>query len=154
MTDDMTAYLWETVQSAIAHHCDETARTFYARLRERKLSTTRCDGCGTLSMPPRPFCPACAGADASRGGGMSWVDLSGRGTLHAFSQNHQALFFGKPDVIGLVDLEEGCGRILSRIDAPIETLRIDQPLVVDFLELSENLVLHQFRPASSAPARP
>lgn len=85
---------------------------------------------------------------------MSWVDLSGRGTLHAFSQNHQALFFGKPDVIGLVDLEEGCGRILSRIDAPIETLRIDQPLVVDFLELPENLVLHQFRPASSAPARP
>ena len=146
MAESMEAYLWETAGGALAYHGDETARTFYARLRERKLSTTRCDECGTLAFPPRAFCPACAGADASRGGALSWIDLCGRGTLHAFSQNHQAFFFAKPDVIGLVDLEEGCGRILSRIDAPISALQIGQPLVVDFVELPGGLVLHQFRP--------
>jgi uncharacterized OB-fold protein len=146
MADDPTAFLWRAIPEAISHHADEAARTFYARLRERRLSTTRCEACGALSFPPRTFCPPCLGADASRGGDMVWVDLSGRGSLHAFSQNHRALFFQKPDVIGLVDLEEGCGRILSRIDAPLETLRIGQRLRVDFLDLPGGLVLHQFRP--------
>ena len=81
---------------------------------------------------------------------MTWIDLSGRGTLHAFSQNHRTLFFNKPDVIGLVDLEEGCGRILSRIDAPLQTLQIGQPLQIDFFDLPGGLVLHQFRPVNSA----
>lgn len=147
MSEGMAEYLWETVEGAFAYHCDETARTFYAKLRERRISTTRCDSCGLLSFPPRSVCPACSESDASRGGAVTWVDLSGRGTLHAFSQNHQALFFGKPDVIGLVDLEEGCGRLLSRIDAPIDQLRIGQPLVLDFMDLPGGLVLHQFRPA-------
>ncbi|MDP3936762.1 MAG: OB-fold domain-containing protein [Deltaproteobacteria bacterium] len=77
---------------------------------------------------------------------MEWVDLSGRGSLHAFSQNYQALFCPKPDLIGLVDLEEGCGRVLSRIDAPYDDLRIGQPLRMDFLELPGGLFLHQFLP--------
>ncbi len=147
MSDGMAEHLWETVEGALAHHCDETARTFYAKLRERRISTTRCDSCGILSFPPRAVCASCSEGDASRGGAVTWVDLSGRGTLHAFSQNHQAIFFGKPDVIGLVDLEEGCGRLLSRIDAPIDQLRIGQPLVVDFMDLPGGFVLHQFRPA-------
>jgi hypothetical protein len=50
-------------------------------------------------------------------------------------------------VIGLVDLEEGCGRVLSRIAAPFQTLRIGQPLRVGFLDLPGGLVLHQFLPA-------
>ena len=146
MSDGMAGHLWETVESALAYHCDETARTFYAKLRERRISTTRCDSCGTLSFPPRSVCATCSEGDASKGGAMTWVDLSGRGTLHAFSQNHQALFFRKPDVIGLVDLEEGCGRILSRIEAPISELRIGQALLVDFMELPGAVILHQFRP--------
>lgn len=146
MAADLQERLWRTVGQALAHHGDETARTFYARLRERRLSTTRCESCGALSFPPRASCPPCAAADATRGRRMEWVDLSGRGTLHAFSQNHQAIFFGKPDVIGLVDLEEGCGRLLSRIDAPLASLRIGDRLRVDYLDLPGGLRLHQFRP--------
>lgn len=146
MENDPREALWGTLAEALAHHGDETSRAFYARLRERRFSTTRCEACGALFFPPRPACPECSARDASRGGRIRWVDLSGRGTLHAFSQNHQALFFGKPDVIGLVDLEEGCGRVLSRIDAAFEDLRIGQPLRVDFLALPAGLILHQFRP--------
>ena len=146
MAESLSDFLWRALPEAISHHADEAARTFYARLRERRFSTTRCEACGALSFPPRIFCPVCVAADASRSGTMVWEDLSGRGSLHAFSQNHRALFFQKPDVIGLVDLEEGCGRILSRIDAPFVTLRIGQPVRLDFLDLPGGLVLHQFRP--------
>jgi len=142
--------LCEILRDALAHHGDAISRAFYSRLAERRLSTTRCEECGALSFPPRGHCPACAAADASRGRRVRWADLSGRGTLHAFTQIERAFFFAKPDVIGLVDLEEGCGRILSRIAAPFESLRIGQHVRVDFLDLPGGLVLHQFRPDESA----
>jgi len=138
--------LSEILRDALEHHGDAISRAFYARLGERRLSTTQCGDCGALSFPPRGHCPACASADASRGRNVRWADLSGRGRLHAFTQLERAYFFTKPDVIGLVDLEEGCGRVLSRIVAPIEGLRIGQPMRVDFLELPGGLVLHQFLP--------
>jgi uncharacterized OB-fold protein len=138
--------LCEDLREALAHHGDATSREFYARLRARTLCTTRCDACGALAFPPRPVCAVCARASVQSGGALRWVELSGRGRLHAFSQNDRALFFRKPDVIGLVDLEEGCGRILSRIAAPFESLRIGQALRVEYIELPGGLVLHQFRP--------
>lgn len=146
MDDSFDPRLCEILRDALEHHGDATSRAFYARLAGRRFSTTRCGDCGALSFPPRGHCAACAAADASRGRNVEWVDLCGRGRLHAFTQLERAFFFTKPDVIGLVDLEEGCGRILSRIVAPFESLQVGQPLRVDFLDLPGGLVLHQFLP--------
>src|SRR4030095_2598832 len=52
---------------------------FYARLAAGRLATTRCGGCKRLAWPPRAFCGEC-GSDA-----FDWVDLSGEGTIHAFT---------------------------------------------------------------------
>jgi len=142
--------LCDILREALEHHGDAISRTFYARLAERRLSTTGCEACGALSFPPRAHCPVCAADDATRGRDVRWVNLSGRGRLHAFTQLERAWFFTKPDVIGLVDLEEGCGRLLSRIAAPIERLRVGQRLRVDFLELPGGLTLHQFLPDGEA----
>jgi len=147
MNDAFDPRLCEILRDALAHHGDAVSRTFHARLAERRFSTTRCEDCGAMSFPPRGHCADCAAADAARGRNVRWVDLSGRGRLHAFTQLDRAFFFAKPDVIGLVDLDEGCGRVLSRIVAPFETLRIGQPLRVGFLDLPGGLVLHQFLPA-------
>ena len=146
MADAFDPRLSEDLRDALTHHGDATSREFYARLCARTLCTTRCGACGELAFPPRRVCAACVGAGVPGGRDMRWVELSGRGRLHSFSQNERALFFRKPDVIGLVDLEEGCGRILSRIAAPFESLRIGQALRVEFIELPGGLVLHQFRP--------
>ena len=53
--------------------------TFYARLAEGRLVTTRCSTCGATAWPPRGFCGECA-SDA-----FEWVDLAREGTIHAFT---------------------------------------------------------------------
>ena len=124
---------------AILFQSDGATRTFYEHLRERRFQSTRCRACGRLSFPPRPFCPRCGHGE------VEWADLPREGRLHAFTQQQRALRFFAPEVIGQVELPE-VGFILSRIDASFEALRIDQPVTVDFYEISPELVVHQFRP--------
>jgi hypothetical protein len=117
---------------------DRVAQRFYAELREHRLTTTRCRACGTLRFPPRAWCPDCMSDN------LEWVMLSGRGRLAAFSTQETALRFRAPDVIGLVDLEEGV-RLLSHIVGAYEELRVGDAVTVDFVEVEPGLVLHEFR---------
>ncbi|PYN74521.1 MAG: hypothetical protein DMD96_30455 [Candidatus Rokuibacteriota bacterium] len=63
---------------------------FYARLAAGRLTTTRCAGCGRLAWPPRAFCGECS---SDR---FDWVDLSGEGTIHAFTVQDAGLPGGFP----------------------------------------------------------
>jgi uncharacterized OB-fold protein len=67
-----------------------------------------------------------------------------KGKLYAFTQQERSLRFGKPDVIGIVELE-GIGKILTRINAPFESLKIGMELHLDFIDVG-GLILHQFTP--------
>ncbi len=80
---------------------------FYARLAEGRLSTTSCAGCGRTAWPPRAFCPEC-GSDA-----FAWVDLTGEGTIHAFTTQETGLpaGFAGPRVFAVVKI--GGHRIFS-----------------------------------------
>ncbi len=131
-------------QKALLHYGDTATQEFYRRLRARELSTTRCLGCGETAFPPRSFCPACHGRK------VEWVTLPRRATLYAFTRQERSLRFANPDVIGLVEIA-GLGRILSRIDGRFEDLAIGMELELDFVEISPELVLHQFRPAGPLP---
>ncbi len=116
---------------------DAVARRFFAELRERRLCTTRCRACGTLRFPPRLWCPDCLSEE------LEWVALSGRGRLVAFSTQETAIRFRAPDVLGLVDLEEGV-RILSLIAGAYQELAIGDEATVDFFELEPGTTLHRF----------
>jgi uncharacterized OB-fold protein len=118
---------------------DAVSKRFYDELRDRRLATTKCSGCGSLRFPPRAWCPDCMSED------MEWVTLSGRGRLAAFSTQETAVRFRAPDVIGLVDLEEGV-RLLSHIAGRYEDLSIGDAVTVDFVEVEPGLVLHRFVP--------
>jgi uncharacterized protein len=125
---------------SIAAHDDGVVLEFYRRLREeRRLHSTRCTSCSRTSYPPRGFCPHCFGES------LEWVEIGAGATLYAFTTQTRALRFTAPDVIGIVDLPE-VGRILTRIDAPLESLRIGQALRFEALELSGGLVVHSFTP--------
>jgi len=63
---------------------------FYTRLAAGRLATTRCAGCRRLAWPPRAFCGEC-GADR-----FDWVELSGEGTVHAFTVQETGLPAGFP----------------------------------------------------------
>ncbi|PYN17080.1 MAG: hypothetical protein DME05_06280 [Candidatus Rokuibacteriota bacterium] len=74
---------------------------FYTRLAAGRLATTRCAGCRRLAWPPRAFCGEC-GADQ-----FDWVDLSGEGTVHAFTVQETGLpaGFQGPRVFAIVKID-------------------------------------------------
>jgi uncharacterized OB-fold protein len=74
---------------------------FYARLGAGRLATTRCGECKRLAWPPRAFCAEC-GSDR-----FDWVDLSGAGTIHAFTIQEVGLpaGFQGPRVFAIVKLD-------------------------------------------------
>ena len=135
--------LKNTIDQAMAievkEYGDEAAQEFYRLLKERQFKTTRCKACGEAALPPRMFCPVCFKAD------VEWIELPRKGVLFAFTQQERSLRFGKPDVIGVVDLP-GVGRLLTRIDAHFESLAIGMEVEMDFLDVSDEQTLHQFRP--------
>lgn len=93
-------------------------------LAEEKLMGSRCTRCGSLFVPPRPICVDCHGTE------MTWVQLSGRGTLAAFTcitigppfMRAEGYDRHNPYCSGVVALEEG-----GRVDARIEGVDPKQP---------------------------
>ncbi len=94
----------------------EFTQRFWSDLALGRLTTTRCDACGKLTFPPKPFCPHCW----SRA--VQWTDLAGRGTLYSQTVIHAApaaFAHEVPYRVGIVDLDEQV-RIATRILADRE----------------------------------
>lgn len=124
---------------------DGRTAEFFERLKRREFATLKCGACGNVMFPPRPFCPQCH-SDA-----VFWIEMPRTGTLYGFTTQEKAFRFSNPAVLGLVELE-GIGRIITKIDAPFETLRIGMRVELEFLELEDGSVVHQFKPVD-APAK-
>lgn len=137
--EDLANMINQAMAVEVAEYGDEASREFYGFLKKREFKTTRCRSCGEVALPPRMFCPACFKEE------VEWIDLPHRGRLYSFTQQERSLRFGKPDVIGVVELE-GAGRILTRINAPFESLAIGDELELGFIDISEQETLHQFEP--------
>lgn len=133
----------EASRSAAEAYGDKVTSEFYDRLAEKRFCSTRCLDCDKAYFPPREYCPNCGSSN------FEWFELPKKGTLEAFTTQRRAggaLRFSYPDVIGIVKLEE-VGSILTRVKADLEELELGMKLKLDFVEVSEDLVLHQFKPA-------
>ena len=122
----------------------ETAH-FWEGTRAGELRLQRCQDCGHVYFPPRPFCPACSSRN------VEVFKASGRGRLASYVINerpHPA--FDGPYAIALVELEEGV-RLMSNIvgcEQTPEALVLDMPLEVTFEQVSEEIALPLFAPAA------
>ena len=78
---------------------------FWDAARDDRLVLQKCGACGTLRFFPRYLCTEC-GSDR-----VTWVEASGRGTVHSFTVVHRAAFPAfqerTPYVVALIDLEDG-----------------------------------------------
>ena len=104
---------------------------YWKGLKENKFLTTKCKDCGELFFPPRIICPKCLSKN------LEWVELSGRGKLYSWTEafeERMSLFFDIPYIIGLIDLEEGIGRLITKVDAKPEQLKIDMPMRLIFVK--------------------
>ena len=119
-----------------------TAASFNQYLAEHRLMGARCPACDATYLPPRAICPACH-SDA-----LTWVELSGRGKLAAFTSIYvgpsarvaEGYDRNNPYVSGIVETEEGA-KISARI-VGVDAKRPDvawigAPLTVAFLDRGE-----------------
>lgn len=122
---------------------------FWSGLADHKLLIQRCTDCKALRVPPRPMCGNCQS--------LNWdsIESTGRGTVYSFvmPQYPPLPFLQYPYVVALVELDEGV-RIVSNL-CGIEPSAIEVGLPVEVfyekfeaIPSGEELVLHQFRPAS------
>lgn len=120
-----------------------TAFSFNAFLKEHKLMGTRCEHCQSVFLPPRAICPKCHSDQ------MTWVALSGKGKLVAFTAVYIGLTFMNdlgfnrkyPYLTGIVELEEGVrisARLLGFNAKKPSTIQIGSPVHVEFLEIGED----------------
>ncbi len=121
---------------------------FFARLREGRLSTTRCARDGLL-WPPRTVCPKCHGSE------LDWVDLPEGGTLYAFSAVLAGAPFGMeadvPFAVGLVDLDGAPLRLFGRIvGRPWDELSVGDRVSVEPYSAPDGRVFYRFRAGPGA----
>ncbi|MFH0812528.1 MAG: Zn-ribbon domain-containing OB-fold protein, partial [Pseudomonadota bacterium] len=115
-----------------------TSAEFYKHLHNKKLMGTQCNACREVYLPPRPICIKCFSTD------ISWKELSGRGTLRAFTSiTVGPTFMGaagydrkNPYCCGIVALEEGpqvSGQILGVKTQEPNNIRIGTPLTLEII---------------------
>ena len=113
---------------------------FFDGLAEEQLLAQRCGGCGNLRHPPQPMCPDC--------GSFTWTPekLSGRGTVHSYAVHIHPPFpdYPSPHAIALVDMEEGVRVLGALVGAEPSSIRIGEPVAVEFAKVGE-IILHRFR---------
>ena len=117
---------------------------FYARLKEGRLSTTRCPRDGLLSWPPRTVCPKC------HAGELDWVDLPVTGRLYAFSAVLGGAPLGMEDqvpfAVGMVDLDGVALRLFGRIvGRPWNELSVGDAVGVETYTEPDGRAFYRFR---------
>ncbi len=123
---------------------DTRLARFYARLREGRLSTTRCPRDEVLLWPPRTACPRCHSEE------LEWVDLPEGGRIYAFSAVLAGAPLGLesevPFSVGLVDLDGVALRLFGRIEGkPWNELRLGDAVRVEPYEVGDGRVFYRFR---------
>ena len=120
----------------------ETAH-FWNGTRLGELLLQKCDECGEIYFPPRPFCSRCSGRN------VSIFAASGRATLYSYVISHiPAPGLEPPYSVAVVTLEEG-PRLMTNIvgcDQTPEKLKLDMPLEVIFEAQNDEITLPFFKP--------
>lgn len=90
---------------------EETA-PFWDAAAAGRLVVERCTACGAESHPPRGICRAC------RSRAMTWVEITGPGTVYSFTVNHQRWLpdLEVPYAVVLVEFPDHAGvRVVGRL---------------------------------------
>ena len=123
----------------------ETAH-FWEGTKAGELRLQRCDSCGDVYFPPRPFCPSCGSRS------VKVFAASGKGKLYSYVIHHRPRpGFTAPYAIAVVELDEG-PRMMTNIvecEQTPEALQLDMPVEVTFESMNDDIALPLFKPASS-----
>jgi len=120
------------------------AEFFWTSGADGQLRFLRCQSCGYYVHPPSPICPVDLSKD------LAPEPVSGRGTVHTFTVNHQPWIPGyeTPYAVAIVELEEQEGlRLMTNVvGCPPDDVHIGMPVRVTF-EHHDDVWLPLFTPA-------
>jgi uncharacterized OB-fold protein len=128
---------------------DDSNRFFWTSGADGVLRFLRCSSCGKFVHPPVPLCAYCLGES------LEPHEVSGRGTVHAFTVNHQQWIPGsEPYVIGLVTIaEQDDVRLTTNIvGCDHDEVHVGMEVQVTF-EANEDVWLPLFRPLNGGAGR-
>ena len=127
---------------------DETTRSFWESLKAHQLKIQKCNDTGKFFFYPRGMSPFTLSDN------LSWEAVSGRGVIHAFTIVHQNRAPGfvdeLPYVVAMVELDEGARMMTNIIDVEPdpEHVKIGMPVEIVYEDVTEDVTLPKFRPAS------
>ncbi|MBI2849850.1 MAG: Zn-ribbon domain-containing OB-fold protein [Chloroflexi bacterium] len=126
---------------------DEENKPFWDYAKKHELRMQKCLQCGKIYYPPSSLCPHCHSWQ-----GSEWVKLSGKGQVYSFIVARRATnpAFAKevPYVVAIIETEEG-GRLISNVvGCKPEDVKIGMPVEVLFDDVTEEVTLPKFKPAS------
>jgi len=116
---------------------------FWDGCKAGELRLQRCNGCGKVYFPPRPFCPTCG----SRHVGI--IKATGKAVLWSYVIHHRPVpGFKPPYAIAVVQLAEGVKMMTNIVECEQtpEALQLDMPLEVVFEKQNDDITLPLFRP--------
>lgn len=123
----------------------ESAR-YWEAARNHRLVVRQCQDCQTGIFPPTAHCPNCGSWDTP------WIEVSGRGKLHAWTTVVHQLNPGYPTpyTIVVVELDDMAKiKMVGSIQGAPE-LEKDQPMEAWFEDMGEGAVLPQWKPVPAA----
>jgi uncharacterized OB-fold protein/acyl dehydratase len=120
-------------------------RFFWEGVAQRELRIQRCNACQRLQHPPGPMCSGCHSLD------LGFVRSRGRGSVYSFVWAHHPVVppFELPNLIALVELDEGTRIVSNLVGVAREAVRIGLPVEVEFAEIEPGRWLPRFRPAAA-----
>jgi uncharacterized OB-fold protein len=123
---------------------------YWQGAQRHELVLMRCEDCSYYEHPPRPTCSRC---QSER---LAPETVSGLGTIYSFSVMRRPGNPGfdelLPYAVVIVDLDEQPGlRAAGNLPGvPIDEIRIGMRVEVDFDDVSADITLPQWRPATAA----
>lgn len=122
-------------------------KPYWDGFREHEIRLQVCDHDGKPWYPIGPVCPRCLSDQ------WSWQPMSGRGMVSTYVIFHKAwapwLASRTPYAVVQVELAEGPRLTTNLLGIPADQVRIGLAVQAVYEQISEDIVLLQFEPASA-----
>ena len=121
---------------------------YWEKAKAHELWLRNCDDCDQAYFYPRDICPHCFSRNTS------WIQASGKGTLHTFAIVHRAptpaFRDDAPFVVAMVDLEEGARMPTNLVEVEPDPANITIGMAVEvvFEDITDEIALPKFKPAN------
>lgn len=124
----------------------EEAKEYWEGCRNHRLRIQKCKDCGSYRWYPRLMCHRCNSMD------VEWVKVSGKGTVYSWTVVEHptgAIWVDEvPYIVVIVELDEGVRMVSNMVDCRPDELRVGMPVEVVFDDVTEQVTLPKFRPAT------